>query len=139
MNNGIFGLPVKMPGALYWFNMSLAALFWFGFSSLGNGTFPAYFVIGGIVAGGLLGVKYAEHSAERFMRTTCFFILYLVLLFVGCNIQTYLVAKPTSLSGVFTVQASCAVGFFLGRYSRLGRFSYEAPADASSNESYSSE
>lgn len=118
----ISGLRLQTPGALYWFNMSLVFLFITSFQSLSAGTFPGVFVVAALAAMSLLGLRYPLLSAESALKTYKGYGLFLLYMFVMCNVADYIFHKPTSISGAMAVLLIGGVGFQLGRYARIGRF-----------------
>lgn len=119
MNFSFSDFKLIIPGASYWFKVSLVTLFYVSFQSLMSGTFPLVFVIGSLMFMGLAGAVWPNESAEAFLRKPGIFIAYVLLLMVMCNTQAYL-GHRLSPTGVFSVMFAGIVAFFLGRYGRIG-------------------
>lgn len=127
MGESMFGLPIKPPGALYWFNVSLLFLVMTSFFALASGSFPGMFVVVALGVMGVAGMKHPLVSAQELIRSKVGFLTYALCMLSMCNLLDHVLHKPVSLPGVMSVILSGIIGFSLGRYARLGRFSYETP------------
>ncbi len=127
MNDGMFGLPIKAPGPLYWFNISFMLLIMTSFMALKAGSFALLFILISLVVMSVLGMRYPLVSAQDAIRTKKGFSVYALFILVMCDTQAYVFDKPVSFSGVMSVILAGIVGFSLGRYMVIGRFGVEEP------------
>ncbi|WP_243211290.1 hypothetical protein JQ760_028595 (plasmid) [Klebsiella pneumoniae] len=127
MGEGMFGLPIKPPGALYWFNVSLLFLVMTSFYALASGSFPGMFVIVALGLMGVAGMKRPFVSAQQIIRSKEGFLTYALCMLSMCNLLDHILHKPVSLPGVMSVILSGIIGFSLGRYASIGRFGLEKP------------
>ncbi|MDI9095104.1 MULTISPECIES: hypothetical protein [Enterobacterales] len=127
MNDGMFGLPIKAPGALYWFNISFLFLVVTSFMALESGSFAITFVLIALVVMTVLGMRYPLVSAQDVIRTPKGFLVYSLFILIMCDTQTYVFEKPISFSGVMSVVLTGIVSFSLGRSIVIGRLGIEEP------------
>lgn len=127
MSEGMFGLPIKPPGALYWFNVSLLLMVLTSFYALSSGSFPGVFVVIALALMGTMGMKWPLKSAQVAIKDTKWFLVYTFCLLSMCNLLDHVFHKTVSFPGVMCVILSGVVGFFLGRYACIGRFGLEEP------------
>lgn len=123
----MFGLPVKPPGALYWFNVSLLFMAISSFYSMSYGAFPGLFVVTTLGIMSVLGIKKPLLNAQHAISCPYGFMIYSACMLSMCNLLDHVFHKPVTFPGVISVILSGVVGFFLGRYVRIGRFGLEAP------------
>lgn len=116
------GLRIQAPGALYWFNISLVFLLITSFASLASGTFPGVFIVMALAVMSFLGMRYPLISAEAILKTFRGYSVFLLSMFIMCNVMEHVFHKPTSISGALAAVMVGTVGFHLGRYARIGRF-----------------
>lgn len=127
MGESMFGLPIKPPGALYWFNVSLLFLVMTSFYALASGSFPGMFVVVALCFMGIVGMKRPLVSAQDVIRSKCGFLIYALCVLSICNLLDHVFNKPVSFPGILSVVISGVVGFSLGRYASIGRFGLEEP------------
>ncbi|MBQ0600787.1 hypothetical protein J7S78_13400 [Klebsiella oxytoca] len=127
MGEGMFGLPIKPPSALYWFNVSLLSLVVVSFYALTSGSFPGMFVVVALSLMGAAGMKKPLVSAQAVIRSGKGFLIYALCVLFMCNLLDHVFHKPVSFPGVISVILSGIVGFNLGRYAVIGRFGLETP------------
>ncbi|MEQ0217899.1 hypothetical protein ABLV18_27685 [Klebsiella sp. CN_Kp114] len=138
MSEGMFGLPIKPPSALYWFNVSLLLLVLVSFYALTSGSFPGTFVVVSLGLMAAAGMKKPLVSAQAVIRSEKGFLIYALCVLSMCNLLDHVLHKPVSFPGVISVILSGIVGFNLGRYAVIGRFSLEeSPASNIKNEQVS--
>lgn len=127
MGEGMFGLPIKPPGALYWFNVSLLLMVLTSFYALASGSFPGMFVVVALGIMGVTGMIRPLMSAQVAIRSVKGFVIYSLCMLSMCNLLDHVFHQHVSFPGVMSVILAGVVGFFLGRYASIGRFSLEEP------------
>ncbi|EGT5675545.1 hypothetical protein AGJ34_21495 [Cronobacter dublinensis subsp. dublinensis] len=127
MDQGVFGLPIKAPGSLYWFNVSLMVLLVMSFQALMSGSFPIWFFLLALAISAVTGMKKPLLDAEELIRQPKGFLSYCVWLFLMANITYHYIHQQISFAGVISTVLAFIVGFYLGRYSVIERFSIVPP------------
>ncbi|EOC0011706.1 hypothetical protein ACI0X9_003393 [Cronobacter turicensis] len=136
MDQGFFGLPIKAPGSLYWFNVSVSVLFIMSYQALMNGAFPMWFILLSLSVSFVTGMKYPFIDAEEKIRQPAWFITYCICLLLITNITDHLLHQRIECSGMLSIILAFVVGFYLGRYFVIGRFSIVPPAQTDEVKAY---
>lgn len=128
---GMFGSSIPTPGSLYWFNVSLLFLIVTGMNALADGAFPSLFICGALFACAVYGWLRPLTNGEQRLVSVPGFLFYTGSLWIVMNVQQHLLDEPIGFTGTLCLVLSSFVGFYLGRYTRIGRFSLkpQPPAD----------
>ncbi|EMK0754015.1 hypothetical protein AB7W75_12135 [Providencia huaxiensis] len=121
--SGLFGTKIPAPGSLYWFNVSLLFLVVAGMNALADGAFPSLFICFALFGCAVYGWLRPLTNGEQRLVSVSGFLCYAGCMWAIMNIQQHVLHEPIGFTGTMCVVLSSFVGFYLGRYTRIGRFS----------------
>lgn len=128
IESGMFGSSIPAPGSLYWFNVSLLFLVVAGMNALADRAFPSLFICFALFGCAVYGWLQPLANGERRLVSVPGFLFYSGFMWAFMNIQQHVLHEPIGFTGTMCVVLSSFVGFYLGRYTRIGRFSLTPPA-----------